>query len=106
MKVTLINIQPFLSPDYPVIRCLNGFTCTINAGYGYRSEPKADRAKFYRKVEVAYLSMPYRPLKLYADNKKSYPNTSFSFVPLDIVISMINSHGGIDEVITTNQSNL
>ncbi len=103
MNVTLENIQVFLSSEYPVIYCEDGFTVGVNAGWVYNSKPKRDKARFYFEVEVGYPSEPYRPLRLYADDKKKYPNTTFANVPLDLVVAMLNSHCGIDGVTTEKQ---
>lgn len=82
---------------YPKLICKDGFSLSIQAGYGMASSPKISFAESYTDVEVGACSL-YEPL--FEDYGSSEPFTSlpiYSYVPVKLVEQIILKHGGIKE---------
>ena len=80
----------------PVV-CADGFTVSIQASYSHYCSPRTD-ADMYGSVELGFPNAPDSLIKEYADDYGEgidYTATVYAYVPADIVIKLINKHGGI-----------
>lgn len=78
----------------PRVKCADGFTVSVQAGYGIRSHPQAD-ADEYTAVELGYPSQSDEEIIPYAEDADSPCETVYNFVPVEIVDKMFEKHGGI-----------
>lgn len=72
----------------PRVKCADGYTVSVQAGYGLYSMPRKD-AYFYENVELGYPSEMDAELEPYADG------TICAFVPVNVVDAVLKKHGGI-----------
>jgi hypothetical protein len=79
----------------PSITCKDGFVFSVQASESHYSTPRSDDAHAYTHFEVGYPSQYEESLAPYAET----PNTTktvFGWVPLRVIVYLINKHGGID----------
>jgi hypothetical protein len=89
----------------PRIICKDGFSLSVQAGWGIYSEPRV-YTQFYQKVEVGYPSQEVKELLPYADMPDEPKNPTrivYAYVPVSLVDSVIEQHGGIDHEATDAQ---
>lgn len=79
----------------PRVRCADGYTVSVQAGYGIYSVPRCD-ADAYTAVELGYPSQVDEIILPFGENEK-YPEKSsvFGCVPVEIVDRLLDAHGGI-----------
>ncbi len=78
----------------PRVRCKDGYTVSIQAGYGLYFIPRED-ADHYETVELGYPSKADKKLMPYAEDKSSPLETVYAYVPVALVDSVLEKHGGI-----------
>ena len=78
-----------LNVTRPRIRCADGYTVSVQAGWGIYSAPRED-ADCYTHVEVGYPSEHHGEFNEWSDGAGV-----FGFVPVDVVDKVLNDHGGI-----------
>lgn len=78
----------------PRVRCADGYTVSVQAGVGMYSVPRA-ACEEYVAVELGYPSMPDEELRPYAENEDDLCASVYCFVPVDLVDSVLQKHGGI-----------
>lgn len=82
----------------PRVVCKDGFTISIQASdYHYctpRETFKPREGKTYSSVELGYPSMKDDLITFYAEDD-DYTNTVYGWVPVDIVVKLLEKHGGI-----------
>ena len=78
----------------PRVRCKDGYTVSVQAGYGIYSIPRRD-ADSYTKVDLGYPSRMGKSIIEYAENPGSPTETIYAFVPVEEVDDLLKSHGGI-----------
>lgn len=78
----------------PMVKCADGYTVSVQAGYGIRSHPQAD-ADEYTAVELGYPSQSDEEIIPYAENTNRPCETVYNFVPVEIVDKLFEKHGGI-----------
>ena len=96
------------------IKCIDGFTFSCQQGYGYYSLPSWDGNKIFNmsipdilqkniaqleSVTHFELGFPTKSDDLileYAEDRKKPTETIYPFVPIEVVIELINKHKGID----------
>lgn len=83
-----------LNVTRPRVRCADGFTVSVQAGYGLYSMPRKD-ADHYEKVELGYPSDVEHDILAYAESPEYPTDTVYSYVPVDVVDRMLEKHGGI-----------
>ena len=87
----------------PVIRCLDGFSMSVQASGTHYCLPRQDNAEYYEEVEVGYPSQEEELLtpwaELGATNELDLPLTEqiYPYVPVDVIATVILRHGGITE---------
>ena len=74
----------------PRVRCADGYTVSVQAGYGLYSIPRAD-ADRYKNVELGYPSTIDEELDEYAES----PGGVYGYVPVRLVDKVLEKHGGI-----------
>lgn len=81
----------------------DGFSISIQAGSGYYSTPREDGLLKYAAFELGYPSKREPLLDDYAETDwetgiTEYTKTSYPYVPVDVVDSVITKHGGIIDI--------
>ena len=78
----------------PRVKCADGYTVSIQAGYGLYSTPRIF-ADFYTKVELGYPSAVDEDLLEYAESENAPLDTIYAFVPVALIEKVLERHGGI-----------
>ena len=78
------------------INCKDGFHVSVQAGNGIYSDPRLDGQSQYAEVELGFPSEQIPELSEYAE-KEDHKETVFGYVPIDLVVDLINKHGGEEE---------
>jgi len=77
------------------ITCKDGTTLSVQASGGHYCSPRVDEAA-YTHVEVGYPSaLPTPEMLQFAECPDNPLATVYGYVPIEIVNSYIDSHGGI-----------
>ena len=79
----------------PRVKCADGYTVSIQAGYGIYSIPRED-ADAYEAVELGFPSKVDRKLRPYASCGV------YGYVPVELVDEILQKHGGISEIDYSN----
>ena len=79
---------------FPRIRCTDGFTMSVQGHRGAYSTPRDDFADNYTAVEVGFPSEREDLLRLYIEDTADPTNTVYGYVPIDVVLAIIEKHGG------------
>lgn len=75
--------------------CADGFSISIQASGGHYCSPREDRAWPYTAFELGFPNQTDEALRKYAENKDgNLQDTVFGWVPVDVVVALINRHGG------------
>lgn len=83
---------------FPRIICADDFSISVQAHNGSYSAPRDDFASKYSKVECGFPTIKEELLLPYMDGdpETDDPTESvYGYVPIDVVIAVINKHGGI-----------
>lgn len=78
----------------PRVKCADGWTVSVQAGWGIYSTPRED-ADRYEAVELGYPSKADKKLMPYAEDKSCPMGTVYAYVPVGLVDSVLEKHGGI-----------
>ena len=78
----------------PRVICADGFTVSVQAGRGMYSTPRED-ADRYDAVELGYPSEADEQLMPYAETPERPTDTVYGYVPVELVDSVMEKHGGI-----------
>ena len=78
----------------PRVQCADGYSVSVQAGWGIYSAPRADAAH-YTKVELGYPSHVDDDLLPYAETPDDPTDTVYGYVPVELVDRVIQKHGGI-----------
>ena len=94
-------------PKYPTMRtrvkCPDGFTVSVQAHRAAYCAPKVDglRLREYTHVEVGFPSQrpePWGEWAMYTDEPSDPTRAIYTWVPLPMVVALVESHGGTLEV--------
>lgn len=78
----------------PRVKCADGYTVSVQAGYGCYSTP--ERFSYYfTHVELGYPSEPDEELIPYAEDPEEPTGTVYGHVPVELVDFITTKHGGI-----------
>lgn len=80
---------------YERLRCVDGFTMSVQAGEGRYSEPNEDCSIGYSQMEVGFPSEEDSDLMPYAENPLNPTQTIYGWVPVTVLKKVIRKHGGI-----------
>ena len=78
----------------PRVRCKDGFSVSVQASQYHYCRPRIDSAEKYDKVELGYPSAADELITDYAEDR-TYTDTVYDYVPVEIVDKLIEKHGGI-----------
>lgn len=78
----------------PRVRFADGYTVSVQAGWGLYSLPRCDSAH-YAMVELGYPSAEDDELRGYAENEEDLLATVYAYVPVSVVDKVLQKHGGI-----------
>lgn len=88
----------FMQEVRPRIICNDGFSMSVQAGYGLYSSPRCNLADGnYESVEIGFPNEEEELIKSYAENEENYTGTVYPYVPVKLVEEVIEKHGGIKE---------
>jgi hypothetical protein len=77
------------------IECKDGFTVSVQAGRGMYCHPEISGADKYKSVELGYPSAEDKLILDYAEDPDEPTETIYPYVPVEIVVKLIEKHGGI-----------
>ena len=77
------------------IICKDGFEFSVQASANHYCTPRNDVAEKYTHFEVGYPSIIEESLAPYAEEPVT-TETVFPWVPLAVIVYLINKHGGIN----------
>lgn len=76
--------------------CHDGFHVSVQASSGHYCEPRHDNEPDYWEFELGYPSEEMgEAFKEYADNPEQLLDTVYAYVPVELIQSLVDSHGGI-----------
>ena len=78
----------------PRDHCADGFSVSVQASQYHYCRPRIDSAEKYEKVELGYPSAADELITDYAEDR-TYTDTVYDYVPVEIVDKLIEKHGGI-----------
>ena len=93
-KIILDNGYFYYKPQKR-IKCNDGFEMSVQVGDGNYCNPRKDNSDFYLEAEVGYPSEKEELLMPYIEDESSPTKTVYGYVPLDVIVDVINKHGGI-----------
>jgi hypothetical protein len=79
---------------YDKIICKDGFSMSVQAGYGLYSSPRLD-STIYTEVEVGFPNKIEPLLMPYCEDSTIPSKTVYGYVPVEVVTTVIVKHGGI-----------
>jgi hypothetical protein len=81
---------------FPAIHCADGFHISVQAHYGAYSQPRANDAVPYSKVECGFPSGPVPQLAQWKDGSAEQRDEEcvYGYVPVGVVADLIEAHGG------------
>lgn len=79
----------------PWIECADGFTVSVQAGEYLYCSPRINGAEKYERVELGYPSAEDELIIDYAEDPGEPTKTVYGYVPIEIVVKLIEKHGGI-----------
>ncbi len=80
---------------FPRMECADGFSMSAQGHSGAYSSPRDDFAKSYSAVEVGFPSEREELLMEYAEEPERPTETVYGYVPVSVVIAVIEKHGGL-----------
>lgn len=86
-------VRGFRKP-LPRVQCVDGFTVSIQVGHALYSSPRSDIGPWVA-VELGFPTMEESMLMEYAENSDDPTETVYGYVPVDVVIDVLNKHGGV-----------
>ena len=80
----------------PRIVCNDGFSMSVQAGYGIYSTPRANGLLPYSAVEIGYPSEDEELLFGLEEGRGNYTDTVYPYVRIELVDKIIKKHNGIN----------
>ena len=77
------------------INCVDGFSMSVQASSFHYCTPRENYTEFWSEVEVGFPSEVEGKLVQWAENLDDLTGTVYGYVPVKIVVDVINSHGGV-----------
>ena len=77
------------------VKCVDGFTISVQASSGHYCQPRETGAYEYHMVECGYPSQVPDFILEYAEDSERPTDTVYGYVPVELVNKLINSHGGV-----------
>lgn len=79
----------------PRLVCTDGFNMSVQASEYTYCSPRENNAFPYSSVEVGYPSEREEALMPYAEDDDKPAQTVYGYVPVAVVLAIIEKHGGI-----------
>ncbi len=76
------------------IVCVDGFTMSVQASEAHYCQPRDNKGPWHT-VEVGYPSEREVLFMTYAEDKKHPTDTVYAGIPIDLVVTVIDKHGGM-----------
>jgi len=99
-KVLLPVVAGLLEHRMPVSRvtCKDGFSISVQASQGHYCSPRVNNpgASGYDTFELGYPSQKEQLICSYAENPSDPTDTVYAQVPTDVLVELLDAHGGID----------
>ena len=95
-KVSVETIQKMLETPagiIPVMKCYDGFSMSVQAGEYHYCSPRNSGP--YTSVEVGFPSERVESLMEYAEQPDNPTGSVYAWVPIEVIVDIINEHGGI-----------
>lgn len=92
-RVDVGNFGVFLKPA-PRIVCKDGFSVSVQASDFTYCYPRHNEGP-WDEVELGFPSEIVPELLQYAENKDEPTNSVYGYVPIEVVVKVLESHGGI-----------
>ena len=101
-KVTVSDLQKYFIAgpgETPKIICADGFKMSVQVGWGMYCSPRDDIGPWY-KAEIGFPSSREETIMTYIDGDENTDptDTVYGYVPLEIIVDIINKHGGCKEI--------
>lgn len=78
------------------IECSDGFSMSVQASHGAYCTPRTNLAQ-WDTVEVGYPTLAPVHFMSYVEDEERPTDTVYGYVPVELVVAEINSHGGAKE---------
>lgn len=85
----------------PRVKCRDGYTVSVQAGYGLYSKPRRF-STYFSHVELGYPTKDDEELRPYAENQDNLTDSVYYYVPVELVDFILNKHGGIESADFSN----
>lgn len=93
------GVQVLSRKPSPRIKCRDGFTFSVQASQQHHCYPRATMTwpslENYVLVEVGFPNVYEEMLDKYAEDPAKPTETVYANVPVDLVLMIINKHGGV-----------
>lgn len=76
------------------IKCKDGFSVSVQASRYHYCAPRVDDRVIYEKYELGFPSEPDSLIEPYAENRDALTKTVYGYVPIEVVLNLIEKHGG------------
>ena len=77
------------------IRCADGFTVSLQASTYHYCSPRETDCNGYYEIEIGFPSEKEELWMEYAENKDEPTGTVYAYVPVELVLEVLNKHGGV-----------
>lgn len=79
------------------LQCNDGFSMSVQASEGVYCSPRVDpdETGYYFKVEIGYPSDREELIMQYAEDSDQPTDTVYGYVPVEVVVAVVEKHGGI-----------
>jgi len=85
------------------IQCADGFTVSLQASKYHYCYPREDDCVEYYEVEIGFPSEVEELWLEYAEQPEEPTGTVYGYVPVELVLQVLNEHGGV--VISESSTN-
>ena len=80
----------------PKMKMNDGFEMSVQASRGHYCSPRDNRGPWHA-FEIGYPSEEERLLAEYAEDADKLTDTVYGYVPLEVILAVIEKHGGLAE---------
>lgn len=77
------------------VKCVDGFSISVQASSGHYCQPRETGAYEYHTVECGYPNQVPDFILQYAEDSERPTDTVYGYVPVELVNKLINSYGGV-----------
>jgi len=77
------------------IKCVDGYSVSVQGGDMFHYCAPREKCNYYEAVELGYPSVHDELIQEYAEDPDDQTETVFAMVPIAVVETLIEKHGGI-----------